>query len=338
MTKIIGGRVNLAIARETTRGVAETPVTGNMYWLPWTATDFDDKAEKYVSREALGNIDDTADQYLTEKWGEGNIEGEIRDKSFGLLLYAALGSWASGANGAAFNHTFTVAQTNQHTSLSIWVDDPNSDYLFELAMMENLDITIETGKLATFTAGFVSMPSQSTSMVAGINSVPAKSALAAENKFIATNASIRIATDRNNFGPAPEVYVQNLKVTISKNLKRKHTLGSMSPNDIINQTMAVEGSFTLPYDSKTYKDYMLQDVYKALEIKLENRAVDLGGGVNPTIRIQLPRVGFHNWTPARPKGELYEQTINFRAFRDVTNNENMIYNIVLTNAVGLTGY
>jgi len=205
--------------------------------------------------------------------------------------------------------------------------------MFELAMMENLELTIETGKLATFTAGFISRASQTTSIAAGINGVPTKATLATENKFIASNASIRIASDRNNFGGAPEVSVQNCHITFTKNLRRKHTLGSAEPNDIINQSVAIEGSITLPYDDKIYKDFALQDIYKALEIKMENRAVDLGGGINPQIRIQLPRVAFHNWTPTRSKGELYEQTINFRAYRDVINNEDLIYNIVLTNAV-----
>lgn len=330
MAKIIGARVDLAIAREATRGVAPGAPT---YWLPWTAWDFEDKTEKYVSREALGVIDDSADQYLTEKWGEGNIEGEIRDKSFGLLLYAALGTCNTAANGAGFDNVFTVAQTNQHTSLSLWVNDPNKDYIFELMMMENLEITIETGKLATFTAGFVSMPSQTTSITAGINGVPAKTVLAAENKFIATHASLRIAADRNTFGPAPEIKVQNCRLTITKNLRRKQCLGSAQPEDIINQAIAVEGSFTLPYEDQAYKDYDLANTYKAMEIKLENRNVDLGGGLNPVIKIVLPRVGFYNWTPERPKGELYEQTINFRAFRDVSAGDDLIYRITLTNAV-----
>lgn len=329
MSKIIGGRVNVAVARETTRGQALTPT----YWLPWTNLDFSDREEKYISREALGVIDDSAEQYITEKWGDGNIEGEIRDKSFGLLLYAALGTCNSAANGAAYNHTFTVAQTNQHTSLSIFFDDPNGDLVFELAMMDNLEVTIETGKLATFTAGFISRAAQTTSITAGINGVPTKATLATENKFIATNASLKIAADRNNFGPAPEILVQNCKITFIKNLRRKQMLGSAAPDDIINQSIAVEGSFTLPYESKAWRDLNLDNTYRALEIKMENRAVDLGGGINPVIRIQLPRVGFYNWTPELPKGELAEQTINFRAFRDVTNNEDLIYNIVLTNAV-----
>ena len=329
MTKIIGGRVNVAIARETTRGAGLTPT----YWLPWTSAPFDDKTEKYISREALGVLDDSADQYVTEKWGEGTIEGEIRDKSFGLMLYAALGACNSGANGAAYNHTFTLAQTNQHTSLSIFFDDPNGDYMYELAMMDNLEITIETGKLATFVAGFISRPHQTTSITAGINSVPTKATLATENKFIATNAQLRIANDRNAFGPAPLIKVQSLKITFTKNLRRKHVLGSIMPDDIINQSVAIEGSFTLPYESHMYKDLNLDNTYKAMEITLENRAVDLGGGITPKIRIVLPRVGFHDWSRDLPKGELAEQTVNFRAFRDVTNNEDLIYQIVLTNAV-----
>lgn len=329
MAKIIGGRVDIGISRETTRGVGLLPT----YWLPWTEFNFDDKSTKIVSEEALGVIDESAEQFVTERWAEGSINGEVRDKSFGLLLYAIFGAASSGANGAAFNHTFTVAQTNQHTSISIFVQDPNSDYMFELAMLDNLELTIETGKLATFAANFVSRPSQTTSFVAGVNGVPTKATLGSENKFIAGNASVRIGDSRNNLDISPEISVQNIRITFTKNLLRKHVLGSVVPDDVINQTMSVEGTFQLPYDSKIYKDYDMGNSYKAMEIKLENRATDLGGGINPTILITLPRVGFMNWTPERPKGELYEQTIGFRAFRDVTNNEDMVYNVVLTNAV-----
>lgn len=334
MAKIIGGRANLAIARETTRGEAPSPAVGQYYWLPWTSWTFDDKVEKYISREALGVIDDTADQYITERWAEGNIEGEIRDKSFGLLLYAVFGAESVAAAGTAYAHTYTMAQTNQHTSLAILVDDPNGDYMFELGMMESFELTIETGKLATFAANMVSRPSQTTSFAAGINSIPTKATLGSENKFIASNAQIRLASDINNFGPAPEINIQNIKITFNKNLKRKQILGSTVPDDIINQTMSVEGSFQLPYENKIYKDYDLDNTYKAMEIVLENRAATIGGaGVYPKLKIVLPRVGFMDWTPQRPKGELYEQTIGFRAFRDVTNGNDQVYQVVLTNAV-----
>jgi hypothetical protein len=330
MSYLIGKRVNVGIAKETTRGVGEQPT----YWLPWTEFTFDDKIGKVISEEALGNIEQSADQYTTEKWGEGEIVGEVRDKSFGLLMYALLGAKAVGANGTAYDHTFTLAQTNQHQSLCIHVDEPNGDYMFELAMINQMELTIETGKLMTYNCGFMSCPSQTTSIVAGINSVPALSTLAAENKFIATNAHIRLANDRNNFGPAPVIKVQSLKITFSKNLFRKHVIGSLVPDDIYNQAFAVEGTLEMPYNDKIYKSYDLDNTYKAMEVTIENRSNAIGGaGVYPKIKIILPRVGFFDWTPKRPVGTLYEQTIGFRAFRDVTNNENSVYQIVLTNGV-----
>lgn len=331
MARIIGGRANIAIARETTRGEAPSPAVSTYFWLPWTGFTFDDKVEKFVSQEALGVIDDSADTYMVSKWSEGGIEGEVRDKSFGLLLYALFGAISTAANGSAYNHTFTVSQTNQHTSLAIFVLDPNSDYIFELSMLDSMELVIETGKLATYSCNFMARPSQSTSMVAGVNGVPAMTTLGSENKFVATQASVRISPDRGNIGSAPEITLQSIKLTFSKNLMRKHILGSIVPDDIINQTMSVEGTMTMPYDNKVWKDYSLQDTYKCMQVKLENRGVIISAGVNPTILITMPRVSFYDWTPERPKGELYEQTIGFRAHRDLTNNESMVYNVVLTN-------
>ncbi len=136
-------------------------------------------------------------------------------------------------------------------------------------MIESLDITIETGKLVTYSCNFTSRPPSTTSIAPGVNGIPTLATLGSENKFIATNAQIRIAADRNNFGPAPLIKVQSLRITFSKNLMRKHYLGSSVPDDIFNQNFAVEGEIKLPYNDKIYKSYDLDNTYKALEIYLE---------------------------------------------------------------------
>lgn len=320
MAKIIGGRVALGIGKETVRGTSVAPT----FWVPWVNFNFDDKVTKYTSQEALGVLDDAGEEYVGERYGEGDIEGEIRDKSFGLLLLALFGAVADvNVTGSVYTHTYTISQTNQHQSLTLAVDDPNGDVQFPLAMIDKMTLDFVLGQIIRYTASFVSKGSESANVSKSIT---------AENKFIPTAITFKLATTRAGLAAATPVKLQSLKMTVMKNLKRKHFLGSMSPDDIINQSIGIEGTFELPYEDQTYKNLMLNQTYNAMQIDIRNTAIDLGSGNNPELKIILPRVSFRDWTPARPKGELYEQTIGFKAMRDVTNSEDLMYQTILTNA------
>jgi len=326
MAKITGGRINLGVARETTRGSCLNPV----YWIPWVTLNFEDKVTSINSAEALGEIDDSHEKYVVEKYGEGDIEGEIRDDSFGLYLYALLGTCSSAAVVAStYDHTFTLANTNQHTSLTLSAEDPNGDKQFCLAMLDSLDINLALGEYAKYTVGFVSRESHDT------NVDSSKGSFGVENKFRCIDAQLKLAATRAGLAAASQLKIQALTISFTKNILRKMMLGSMSPDDLINQAFAVEGEFTLPYENQTYRDLMNANTYQAIEIELRNEEVALadGAGYHPTITITLPRCGFYDWTPERPKGELAEQTISFKAYRDHANDEDSVYSIVLRNDI-----
>lgn len=319
MAKIIGARVAVGMGKESVRGTAVAPT----YWVPWVSINFDDKVAKFVSEEALGVIDDAAEEFVGERWGEGDIEGEIRDKSFGLLLLATFGTVNSAVKETtAYNHTFTLAQTNQHQSLTIAVDDPNGDKQFPLAMIEKLSLDFVLGQIMRYTASFISKGSESASV---------SKTITLENKFIPTMATIKLASARSGLAAASPIKIQSLKLTINKNLKRKQMLGTMSPDDIINQAISIEGTIQLPYEDQTYLNYQLNQTYMAMSIDILNTGVTIGASSNPRLQIIFPRCSFRDWTNDRPKGELAEQTIGFKAMRDVTNSEDLMYQTILTN-------
>jgi len=322
MAKITGGRINLGVARETTRGTCVNPT----YWIPWVNFGFDDKVLSKNSLEALGVIDDSHEKHVLEKWGEGVVDGEVRDDSFGLYLYALLGT-CSSANvaGSTYDHTFTLANTNQHTSLTLSTEDPNNDKQYCLAMVSSMDINLVLGELVKYSINFISRESHDTAADSD------KGSFGVEDKFRCVDATFKLAANRAGLSGASATKLQSLTISFNKNLLRKHMLGTVSPDDIINQAFAVEGSFTLPYEDQTYRNLMLDNTYQAMELEVKNESVTYGDGSNPTITITLPRCGFMDWTPSRPKGTLAEQTIGFKGYRDHANSEDSVYSIVLRN-------
>lgn len=324
IAKFIGQLVNLGIARESSRGTGVDPV----YWVPRTALSFQNRAEKAIEMESLGVLDDADAAYVVSKFGEGAVEGHIRDKSFGLFLYALLGT-ANSANvsGTTYDHTFTLAASNQHQSLTFTVDDPIADNQFKLVMLNTLEISAVLNEIVQYNASFISQHS--------VGATVSKSYVA-ENKFTAKHANVKIAANLAALDAASNVAVKNFRITFNKNLMRDHDLGTVSAIDILNQSISVEGQLELLYEDNTYRDYMLDGTYKALRLDLLNTDVSLDTG-NPRLQINLPRVHFYDWEADYTNDQIAKQTVSFKALYDLSGANNLVSSIVLRNQ-GVTSY
>lgn len=318
MAKHIGAFVNLGIAREGTRGTCAASPT---YWMPWTELNFDDKVEKVTSEEALGIIEDSHEVFNVGKSGEGDITGEIRDISFGLILYATFGDLATTAlGGGDYSHEFSPEASNQHDSLTLFVSREDvsdlGDMAFCLSMINSLEVKVENGQYAKYTANFISRKSKDiTELTQTITS---------EYKFVSTMVRVYFAASLTDLDSATATEVQNVSLMIEKNLLKKSVLGTIDPDDIINQIMSVTGSFTLPYSDNTFKTRWMDNTYRAMRIQLMNEDETLAGGNHPTLTFDMPRVSLMEWEVDRPKGELVEETINFKALHDVSEEEDML--------------
>lgn len=322
MAEIIGRRTSLGVARETTRGTGVAPT----YWMPRTELSFDDRVERVVSGEAMGHIDDSSDAFVTAKYADGSINAEVRDDSFGLFLYALLGSCSSAAlGGGDYRHTFTESNSNQHQSLTLTTDSANGDKMFELSMLNNLEIAAEVGQIVNFSSDFVSKNSMTTTQSA--------TTCNAENRFVSHHCVVKLATDYSGLDAASAIPVKRFNLSFAKNIMRDHELGTISPTEIHNQQFGVEGSFELNFEDFTYHGYMMDNTYRAIRFEATNTDVTLGGGNNPKLTIDLSRASFYDWERDNTLDDLSLQTINFKGHRDCTNSKNIVNQIQLTNEV-----
>lgn len=320
MAKFTGQLVNVGIAKEATRGAGATPT----FWLPKTAITFDDRVTKAISEEGLGVIDDANDAFVTQLRGEGSIEGYIRDKSFGLLVMAMLGGAPSTGGANPYTHTWTgPTQTNQHQSLAFSVLDPIGEVMFKLVMLEKLSIMAELNEIVKYQADFISRDSDPTDQTASYTN---------ENKFVAKHVTIKTADAVASLDAAAALPIKSFKIDMIKNLMPEQDLGTATLADIHNQRMEVSGEIELLYEDRTYRDYMLNGTYKCLRLDIVNSEVALGGGLNPRLKIDMPRVHFFDWEADRSNDKIAGQKIKFKALYDLTNSLNLINSLVLINA------
>lgn len=321
MSKAIGRLVNIGVVKEASRGAGGTPT----YWIPKTSFSLDERAEKVVEEESLGVIEDADAAFVVARYGEGEIAGEIRDASFGLILYGLLGTVSSAvAETTAYNHTFTLQQGNSHQSLGITVDDPatGQDIEFRMAMLATLGIEVALGQIVKYNASYVSRP--------GVD-VSRSSTYTAENKFTAIHAVVKIAANLAALDAASALSIKSAKCEFAKNVVRDHTLGTATPEEIHNQQFSAQGELAFNLENETYKDYMLNNTYRALRIEFINTGVTIGATSNPKLQINFPRVHFFDWEAERPNNEISKQKISFKALRDVSGGNASVSSIVLTN-------
>ncbi|HUX55118.1 MAG TPA: phage tail tube protein [Williamwhitmania sp.] len=321
MAYYVGRRGSLGAAKEGTRGAATTPAL----WVTYNSVSFDDKAVVVDSEGAFGQIADTFESYITKKYGEGEFEFDLDDKFIGLILTGIAGAAPSSSAGPTnYIHTYTLANTNQHQSLSLLVQDPNTAKMFRLAMIDKMTITIEPEGLAKCSVGFKSAAGQDWTLVS-----PVYTALG--NKFIHSMLAFKIAAATGDLAAASALNLNRLEFTVTKNVEDFQDLGTATPSDILNKQLQVEGSFEIGFNDNTYRNYMLDGSTKAVEILLTY-------GTNNSLQIQLPKVRFANWEPNKGLNDIVSEKIEFKGQYDVVNTANVISTLVLANQLGSGTY
>lgn len=315
--KYIGRQQSLGIGKETTRGTAVVPA----FWLPLINFDFDDKFEHVIDEQLRGIIEDSEDLKVVKKWSEGEIEGHIRDKSFGLLLLAGFGAISSVVKETtAYNHTYSVQNGIQHQSLTVEGKNSNEQLAFVLAMINSLKIKAELGKFVEFTAKLIAK------LGASASNTPATTV---ENKFLAKDIIVKFADNLAGLDGASAIKVKNVNLTINKNIESDDILGSIAPDDYNNKQIAIEGGIELNYDAATYKALALAGTQKAMRIDIINTDVTIGASSNPELKIDLARVKFTEWSKSGGLNDIVKQTLNFKAFYSISDSK--MVSVVLTN-------
>lgn len=303
MSKFIGALVDIGIKKEAVRGTAESSAD---FYLPKMTLDYDDVVETVDDENSFGVIEDMVNSNVVKKAAEGSIEGKISDKAIGLLLYALLGSKAvSGPSDSAYTHTFTVAQSSQHQSLTFFVDDENQDYKYALGMLKSMEITAEVGKFCNFKLAVRSKVGATATLTPSYT---------AENAFLAQHAVFKLTSTQSGLGAASATNIRMINLKIEKNVEDDSALGTIAPVDILNKQFAIEGELELVFNDETMKTEMLADTEKAMRLELNNTDVLIGSSSTPKLTIDLHRVKFKNFKRNYGNGDIVTASVQFKAF------------------------
>lgn len=324
MSKGIGRQIQFGIAKETTRGTA---ISSAAFWIPWKDFSMDEKQDRAVKDQSMGVIEGSIGEDLVKQWAEGSLTAPIADKHFPLILLALCGTLATTTNADAStnvkDHTITVAQSVQHQSLTLFVDDPvgGQDYKHALGVVKTLEITYAQGSHIQYKLELKAKKG------ATATNTPA---VTTENKFLPQHLTFKLATTQAGLTAASAVVIKSASIKFDPNSDDDTSLGSADPTDFINKEFTVSGSIEATWQNETdFRNAGIALTQQAMRIDLINTDVTIGTAANPELKIDFHAVVFKPITRAFKLGDLIVQSFDFTAHYNTTDSK--MLTIVATN-------
>lgn len=327
MAKFIGRQQEVGLGRESTRGTVVVP----SIWAAKTNFSVEDKAIKAVVEGSYGNLNGGDDALVAGKEARGNLEFEAQDGILGLIMYALFGSLSSGSFNSVYKHTFSIANSVQHQSLSLHMNDPigaaeglGKTVVYPRSMIDEFELTVRQGELAMCRVGFIAAGHKDWT-----RQTPAYTVY---NKFSSKHAYVKVAAALASLDAASKISVQELTLSIKKNPIVERSLGTVQPVDIVNRRIQISAKIKLTYEDRTYRDYMMDGTKKAVRIALDNKDTTIGS-TTPQFQLDLPVVHFDQWEPTNENDDLATQEIMLNALYDVSNTILIGSNSFVVNSV-----
>jgi hypothetical protein len=326
MSKAIGRQYSVGIAKETSRGTAEAAAT---YYPQFSEATVDEKVEFAEQDQAYGIIEDGVGADIVKQYAGIEIKMPVGDKSFPLVLLAALGSLSTGDNAdsdaSIKDHTITVSQSVQHQALTVFLNDPvgGNDYKHALGMVESVGLSVEMGKYVEASIAMRAAKGATATLTPTTT---------AENRFLPQHVTMKLASAQSGLDAASALTIKSLNLSISKNLEDDDVLGDTDPADFNNKHLVIEGEFEANWESEaTYKTVMQAGTYKAMRIDLKNTDVTIGSAAKPEIKIDLHRILLKEVTRPIKVNDIIRQTVSFKAYYSVADSK--MITVTATNAV-----
>ncbi len=304
MSEFIGRQVSFALAVEASRGVAESAadrtvrkVTANL--IP--------RAERVIDDSTFGRIEDAASVRTVRKWTEGDVEGPVHADVIAYFLYNIYGAVSSNTVSGATTHSFSLAQTITHQTLTGFVKDGAVRQEKVAGMMiTELELIVATDDLIRYRASFIGKESATDA-----SSLPA---LATEYDFISRDVTVKVAANEAGLGAASALELKTLNLKWITNATPDFVFGSYSPNDIYNKQLAIEGTFTRNYTDTTFQDMYEDNTSKTMQVVIEGEATIGSGSAKPKITVLMDKVQIMEWSRSSEGDELAVEEVSFKAF------------------------
>ena len=311
------------IGKETTRGTAVAPA----FWIPHTEASFQNRKEEVIDESSFWTWLNSANSEKTKEYADGNIKWILASNWCWYLFEAILGSGVSAATtwwGGAYQHDFTLTDTNTKPSFTIVKKTPLDTKAYTLGMLSSLTMSANVGEAVFLDVNIMAK--------VGVNTTATK-AYAVDNKLYAKHLKVKIADDIAGLDWASGSCFENIELSLTQDLENEFCFNSgVGIGDIFNKAFWATGTIGRIKQDNTFEWFALSDptTYKAMRIEIIDTGVTIGTSDNPSVIIDLARVSFGIPEDDAGLDEIVRETIPFTVHQDIANWENIDIKVINT--------
>lgn len=255
----IGRREALGLGIEATPGTSVAP----QIWLRWLSNGLAPTAEVLENESAMGRVERVNDSETTSLGAEGSIGGKVTSDAIGYLLLGLYGSVESTtADEGTYSHTFDVNQSSVPRTLTITSQSPLQTQQYSYAVVNNLEVTAESG-------GWVEMEASVQSR-AGQPSTAQTVAFLDEDEFAAKHISVKLAGDVAGLAGAPLLKAQRVQVVQERSSSKFDALGTDNESEFDRLEWEARGEVVVRLTDTQYEENFRNSATQAFEVRMEN--------------------------------------------------------------------
>ena len=320
MSKVIGRSGAVGLGKESSRG---TPVAAT-YWFPTDELMIEDRVKTIINETSVARIEGSIDEEVVQVFSEFSFGGVLTSDNIGMILLSLFGTdtpVVPGGETIVYEHTFTVAQSAQHQSLSVSYKDANSDVRIPNAVIGSLEISanaLEWVKWKVEGMGLVS---------AGVSNTVAH---VLKSPFHGKYCTMKKATLQSGLTGASATTIKAFNLKFNSNIITEDVLGSNAPADILNQAFTIEGSVTLYHTDNAFQTLQNAGTYQALRFSMQHPTT-IGSAEKAELMIDLHRVIVKNREVKRANNDIMEESFDFTGLYFLTDSK--MATVVLTNLI-----
>ena len=322
MAKAIGRSEYIGIANEAA-GALGTYVVPVVY-IRVDEISLYDVPQYAMADVGGGDIFMNQDGDLERISSEGGFAGPIYSDPIGHELRALVGKAGAvaqiGSTGV-YNHTFEMAQGNNHPGLSITTKEANEDLGYPYYTIDTYDVTWGPEGYARRAVSGMGRGSESKT-----TSTP--TALDNSTKFITSQITAKLAADVAALSSADNIKAISGAINFKKNAETHWVSGraDKNPDDITNNSFDITGSLELYFEDAVQRNKVFGNTKQALEVVMTTGT----GSSLRAFKITIPVVVLSGFEKNRDMNTAFRQNIEFTTVRPALTTEP--FEIVLTNA------
>jgi hypothetical protein len=305
----IGRQKAVGISVEAVRGTAETVA---QKWLRKITAEFLPRVEKVVDESTFGRLEESTGSRRVKHWHDGDISGNVHADAIGYFfanLYGAVTS--TPVTGAVTSHAFSLEQSILHPTLSVFLDDPVKQEVYNGGVVSQLEITANMDKQVEFSASVMAKEGASNADTVAYDT---------EYDFVGKDITIKVASSEAGLAAATAIKAKTVTITWDAGAMADYTFGDDTPAEIYNGRMAIDVSFERNYTDETFTDLYKADTAVYAQITIEGDAV-LTSGNKPTLTVLLNKCQVMEDPITDGANDLATETVTLKAFYNTTDSE-----------------